>query len=351
MIIAGNLSVSPNDHILIRLYKGKTLTYEKQFYMNESRSICLIDYKECTDNVITKVIDTITKNIQDISTGNSETDNKDIVEPITNRCVGGCANGEYCSYSMPPKCCPLGTYSNGTECLPQEEKFQIFFVPINMEPTDPVFKNAIARYANFMKNEWDLSLTHFLIVNETLRINVCPVWDNLLPKIIEDHFKKWYIAATGHNSKAEADYTRYRVVGIDKNNVCNYDSRCGFAYWMFNNAVYLSGLECSYSYHVAAHEIGHTFGLCDDYDPEAWDRQNIMSGFGCPNERPNENNSVLVKCGADRFCYIGTQVSKDTFSAMGSGDILDYYNKPIIREFSQVCKDVIKNKIAEVETK
>ena len=37
---------------------------------------------------------------------------------------------------------------------------------------------------------------------------------------------------------------------------------------------------------VAAHELGHTFGLCDEYDYDAWVSQDEEAVNGCPNPYP-----------------------------------------------------------------
>ena len=39
---------------------------------------------------------------------------------------------------------------------------------------------------------------------------------------------------------------------------------------------------------ITAHELGHTFGLCDEYSYEAWSFQNSLNVTGCPNSFPAE---------------------------------------------------------------
>jgi len=241
--------------------------------------------------------------------------------------------------------------------MPREEKFQVFFVPVNFAPDDPRFLNAVSDYASFMGRELDLQNTSFIIVNKTLWIKECPIADQLLPKMVEDHFKEWYASATGRNIKAGADYSHYRVIGLDRENVCN-ESACGFAVKLFNSAAYLTGEPCSYSYHMAAHEMGHSFGLCDDYNPNLWDAENILSLLGCRNDKPDQANSACRSCGLDEACCFGIHLEQGTFSAMGSSDLVDRRGMetgtalaPVMRGFSDVCKKILKTEIAEASAK
>ena len=321
--LSGHSATKSFDRVLVRIYADGALAYEGQFFMNESKDICIRNGKLCTSDCLSE----------------------------------GCPAGEYCALVSSPICCPLGTYSNGKTCLPREEKFQVFFVPVNFAPDDQKFLNAVSDYASFIGGELELQNTSFIIVNKTLKITKCPLVDQLLPKMVEDHFKSWYVSATGRNSKADADYTRYRVIGLDQNNVCN-EASCGFAVKLFNSAAYLTGEPCSYSYHVAAHEMGHSFGLCDDYNPNLWDTENVLSLFSCKNDKPNETNSACRGCGLDEACCFGVRLGNGKFSSMGSSDLIDRGGRetgtalaPVEREFSDVCKKTMNAQIAEAGAK
>ena len=51
--------------------------------------------------------------------------------------------------------------------------------------------------------------------------------------------------------------------------------------------------------YIVAHEMGHTFGLCDEYSYTDWSRENIGLSAGCPNPYPadcSRTESNLVNC-------------------------------------------------------
>ena len=47
---------------------------------------------------------------------------------------------------------------------------------------------------------------------------------------------------------------------------------------------------------ITSHELGHTFGLCDEYSYSAWYEQDMIAVDGCPNPFPAECNSALDLC-------------------------------------------------------
>ena len=50
---------------------------------------------------------------------------------------------------------------------------------------------------------------------------------------------------------------------------------------------------------ITAHELGHTFGLCDEYSSVEWERQNLEFYNGCPNPYPThcpETQDGSVDC-------------------------------------------------------
>jgi hypothetical protein len=55
--------------------------------------------------------------------------------------------------------------------------------------------------------------------------------------------------------------------------------------------------------YVVAHELGHTFGLCDEYSYTEWNRQNSEFAMGCPNPYPEhcpQVDSSTVDCDGER---------------------------------------------------
>lgn len=93
-----------------------------------------------------------------------------------------------------------------------------------------------------------------------------------------------------------ADYER--AIGVAKGHPANaYTSR-------FNKAVFVvtkySGEEVIT---VAAHELGHTYLLCDEYCRPVWDDSN--EGYPCPNPRALDAACYTQTGPSDDPCYIG----------------------------------------------
>src|SRR5262249_34534660 len=54
---------------------------------------------------------------------------------------------------------------------------------------------------------------------------------------------------------------------------------------------------------LAAHEIGHTYGLCDEYNSAKWQDQNKLR---CPNGDIDNNYILDPTCGNDHGCNVST---------------------------------------------
>jgi hypothetical protein len=155
---------------------------------------------------------------------------------------------------------------------------------------------------------------------------------------------------------------KYRIVGIDFSDTCKKE--CGFTYyhpqslsWKNSvNTVFVNFVRC-YPSHVVIHELGHTFSLCDDYNPNIWDVQNEerkvlfgLLGGGCPNPKPTPQNSDCINCETSGACCLDIRFPDGTYSIMGSAD--DVYNgRLIIRKFDDVSSNTILKWIEEVEAK
>lgn len=92
--------------------------------------------------------------------------------------------------------------------------------------------------------------------------------------------------------------------------------------------------------YVTAHELGHTFGLCDEYSYTEWSRQNSEYTIGCPNPYPTDcprvdsgvvdcdgepasdgSNSIMGPAGLEgeysfnKFCLTNLRATFDTLSS------------------------------------
>lgn len=88
-----------------------------------------------------------------------------------------------------------------------------------------------------------------------------------------------------------------RYVGLTDGDIVHHgkESTVGWTYLNGTTAV----CEAPYFY-CTTHELGHTFGLCDEYAYEPWTRQNKFLDNGCPNPYPDhcrtdKENQVVCK--------------------------------------------------------
>lgn len=81
--------------------------------------------------------------------------------------------------------------------------------------------------------------------------------------------------------------------------------------------------------HITTHELGHTFGLCDEYSYSDWTRQDSEYSDGCPNPYP-ENCSKDLTSGA--ICD-GTPAEDGQNSMMGPAGLPGDY------AFNRACLD------------
>jgi hypothetical protein len=123
----------------------------------------------------------------------------------------------------------------------------------------------------------------------------------------------------------------YAIIGMDKNEQELEKCGCGYNYMPSPN-VYIGGEveKCGRSAHSVAHELGHVFALCDEYDTCTWDETSTLlaNAFGhpCFNAKPNAANSDCGErcCAENRACCAGkySDLKQDAYSnIMGSSDI------------------------------
>ncbi|MEK6984146.1 MAG: hypothetical protein AABX33_06235 [Nanoarchaeota archaeon] len=95
--------------------------------------------------------------------------------------------------------------------------------------------------------------------------------------------------------------TKTRTIGVVPkdwfSDFTNKPDALGLAFTSLGAITLPSGLvEAREMRQIAAHEIGHTFGLCDEHDASYWAEQDIPILFPCPNGDVDDNNILDTDC-------------------------------------------------------
>ncbi|GEM_PF-5649024 len=256
----------------------------------------------------------------------------------------GCEPGYYCDEREEiygGVCCKVGTYYNGKKCVEGKERFNIFYVPINRPPDDPEFLSVVVEQGKFISHNYKVPMDSIKIVDETMDVtsDSCGFLNRVETLSIDMHFKSWYAKKTGYINSIF--YNQYRVVGYDRFDTCSKDE-CGHALRSIVPAAYLNGVWCAKFPHISAHEIGHTFGLCDTYNPNLWASQNSLL-LPCPNAAPSPENSECVNCPPTGVCCYGIKLGEYTYDIMGSADVETPDRVVISRKFTDQEDRYIQN--------
>jgi hypothetical protein len=88
---------------------------------------------------------------------------------------------------------------------------------------------------------------------------------------------------------------------------------------------------------ITSHELGHTFGLCDEYSYDFWKTQNSEFPGGCPNPYPAD-------CPRDSTFCLGGSTTDGRFSLMGpSGMSGEYgFNEPCLTHLKKLFSDLAR---------
>ncbi len=89
---------------------------------------------------------------------------------------------------------------------------------------------------------------------------------------------------------------------------------------------------------IATHELGHTYGLCDEYNYNAWNEQNLSLPGGCPNPYPPhcpKNTGVVNECDG-----IPSTDGKMSLMASAGPPELSSYNETCQVHLAKVFQDL-----------
>ncbi|MBW3012592.1 hypothetical protein KY325_04000 [Candidatus Woesearchaeota archaeon] len=259
------------------------------------------------------------------------------------------SSGFICENEVTSDCficgCPEGYTCNGAKCElinnTQPRPFIVLFVPMNYRPTDPDFLDRVGKAIDFIKEQTAIPDESFLIIDKTLKTNrTCDFEVSELAIFADEWHKQNFGLSLPAPYVENGKYIyNHRVIGINKQEQEISECGCGFTYLM-GDSVYLGGNECGKLSHIVAHEFGHTFGLCDEYDTCVWDDTNAQ--MKCVNTKPDKYNSNCgdVCCNQDVACCFG-KYSVHGFNMMGSANMppereINFESKTVINSF--VCK-------------
>ncbi|MDO8553808.1 MAG: hypothetical protein Q7S22_03300 [Candidatus Micrarchaeota archaeon] len=272
-------------------------------------------------------------------------------------CAGQCSGNEMCAYSPLNNnygCCKLGEQWTGEKCI-RQSSLKIFILPINYDQSSARFHD-IKSKIDEMDKQLNLGYSSYYFVDRPLTVNPDYCEDNELKfDLLEKHFLSWYKQTRIFNQSLEPSKDKYRLLVIDFGDICNAGNTCGYTYRTssFNptsTIIYIRHDDSCKSPHVALHEFGHTFDLCDDYNPNVWERQNNY--FTCPNPKPTtENSDCSLSCSNMGACCFGVKYGNGYYSTMGSANDVDMYNNTIKRTFGLESILHIQKKIEEVDAK
>jgi hypothetical protein len=97
---------------------------------------------------------------------------------------------------------------------------------------------------------------------------------------------------------------------------------------------------------LLAHELGHTFGLCDEYNYDDWQKQNKAYPSGCPNRYPRP----CPRLHTEEIICIGEKTNEGRFSLMGPSGLGGEYGynaaslRQLNREFTRIARQMIREK-------
>jgi len=200
----------------------------------------------------------------------------------------------------------LETPAFPTPLLPASTQFTLVFIPVNWQADHSAFEAAAQRQADAFIRETHIELYY--------RVNLI-----FLETGLED--------ASLSNSALVYDVQEFAILNNVKGDryvgLTDGDLRPGgessVVGWTSGGKVMVAESDDEY---VVTHELGHTFGLCDEYSYADWKRQNERYAGGCPNSFPkncpqDENTSALCE---------GTSASVGSNSIMGPAGLFGEYS-------------------------
>lgn len=209
-----------------------------------------------------------------------------------------------------------------SSALPSEKpEFVIAVIPVKWTDSDEAFDQNARRQIDFfirasgIDNYFQISVEVF---DHGLN-NVSLLDDQLVDKVIE-----FGLNTTPAN----------RYIGLSNGDIV-LDGSSDIVGWTYGPDA--SGIVVeSIGTEISAHELGHTFGLCDEYNYLVWKEQDEAFIGGCPNPYPSECERVES---LDIMCP-GSPTVAGLNSIMGPSGLIGQYgfNSPSFEHLQEVFK-------------
>jgi len=175
-----------------------------------------------------------------------------------------------------------------TTTIVQQPSMRLIFVPVNWDSGQDVLNNAVDDHFNTFIENTPLDSCRgkvLKIIAQNCQItgqfdNGCNLGPGNNRDVLAD------IKNCADSQGIIYDPNKDRIVGLTDDDIQCWDgascnSGCaGYTYIPQTTVILEYGDKT-----ITAHELGHTYGLCDEYLYAAWDQQNSDVG-GCPNSYP-----------------------------------------------------------------
>ncbi|MFB6180833.1 MAG: hypothetical protein ABEJ93_03060 [Candidatus Nanohalobium sp.] len=268
-----------------------------------------------------------------------------------------CGSGTQCKKPKPStgltqkRCCPTGKAWNGTACE-EEDKLKLVFVPLNKNTPD--YSTAVSQQSQFFKNVYPINPGNVNTVKISSTCNV-PIDGSTscnnanMIQTLEDV----------EDCAENAGYTKYTsVIGIFQSDVCNSPTG-NTAGWSVPSMPSVVAEDTSKI--ITAHEIGHQYGLNDEYI----DACRYGSSLGGGLVPPASSNCLKKTYDGDKgfasdsrntitdnspFCAGGSKKAPSyriwclgNKNSKGGRDIMSYAGAPGPREFAKPSLSYLKS--------
>jgi len=162
--------------------------------------------------------------------------------------------------------------------------YVIAFMPVNWAGTQMEFAVAARKHADFFLRESE--------IEDFFEVDIVALEDGLVGADITDPMLVYDVIEFGMQN-----FPADRYVGLTDQDVAMGDNS-DVSGWTFGPDTQAIIAE-DWGEVITAHELGHTYGLCDEYAYLYWTEQNEEFPGGCPNPFPSDCSQDLTSITCD----------------------------------------------------